>query len=68
MPVLNQLLTTQALLVSLLLTPVAKAPPEPPAIGNEPTQGSSGSATAPSPGTPAVQKLKSRLAPLRAAG
>jgi hypothetical protein len=29
-PALNQLLTTQALLVSLLLTPLAKTPPEPP--------------------------------------
>lgn len=36
MPVLNQLLTTQALLVSLLLTPLAKAPPELPPVESEP--------------------------------
>lgn len=69
LPALNQLLTTQALLVSLLLTPFAKAPP---ALPDEPA------APAPPQGAlrergpaataPALQKLVPSMPRLHAAG
>lgn len=67
MPVLNQLLTTQALIVSLLLTPLSKAPELPPNT-NEPAPLGNGSATEPSSvPRPSVQKLMQRRAPFGAA-
>lgn len=68
-PVLNQLLTTQALLVSLLLTPLAKAPPELPPLGSERAPLESTRATEPRPAPrPSIQKLMQSRAPFGAAG
>lgn len=71
MPVLNELLTTQALLISLLLAPVAKDPHELAPVEGEPAlpDSKTGGATATSPtAAPSVQERFSDIEPLPAPG